>query len=166
MDEIKKRKLTAKQEQFCNEYLIDLNATQAAIRSGYSAKTATEIGCENLIKPNIADRVAELMKGRADKLSVTQDDVLRNLMLAMRISLGEEDSFVVANVNGNMASVPLKKTDIAAYLKIQDMLSKHTGLYEKDNEQSKTSVEVVVDYSKLSDDELKAYIALQSKVQE
>ncbi len=46
-------KLTAKQKRFCDEYLKDLNATQAAIRAGYSEKTAAVIGAENLIKPNI-----------------------------------------------------------------------------------------------------------------
>lgn len=46
--------LTDKQQRFVDEYLIDLNATQAAIRAGYSEKTAKEIGSENLTKPNIA----------------------------------------------------------------------------------------------------------------
>ena len=48
-------KMTAKQKRFCDEYLIDLNATQAAIRAGYSEKNARNIGCENLAKPNIKD---------------------------------------------------------------------------------------------------------------
>lgn len=47
----KKGKLTEKQQRFVDEYLIDLNATQAAIRAGYSVKTADAIGCENLTKP-------------------------------------------------------------------------------------------------------------------
>ena len=46
-------KLTAKQERFCEEYLIDLNATQAAIRAGYSVESAGSIGSENLTKPEI-----------------------------------------------------------------------------------------------------------------
>ena len=46
-------KLTAKQKKFVEEYLIDLNATQAAIRAGYSTESAKEIGCENLTKPNV-----------------------------------------------------------------------------------------------------------------
>jgi phage terminase small subunit len=47
------KKLTAKEEKFCNEYLIDLNATQAAIRAGYSKKSACSIGAENLRKPHL-----------------------------------------------------------------------------------------------------------------
>ena len=54
---MKDKKLTLKQEMFVNEYLIDLNATQSAIRAGYSKKTAKDIGCENLAKPNIAKSI-------------------------------------------------------------------------------------------------------------
>lgn len=54
--------LTAKQQRFVDEYLIDLNATQAAIRAGYSEKTARSVGSENLTKPDVA---AAIKKGRA-----------------------------------------------------------------------------------------------------
>jgi phage terminase small subunit len=57
----KEIKLTEKQEQFCQEYVIDFNATQAAIRVGYSEKTAKEIGYENLTKPHIIKRKNELI---------------------------------------------------------------------------------------------------------
>jgi phage terminase small subunit len=50
--------LTDKQEMFSREYFIDLNATQAAIRAGYSERTARALGCENLAKPNIQNRIA------------------------------------------------------------------------------------------------------------
>ena len=49
--------LNDKQEMFCREYLVDLNATQAAIRAGYSDKTARKIGSENLTKPDIGMRL-------------------------------------------------------------------------------------------------------------
>lgn len=71
--------MTPKQEQFVREYLIDLNATQAAIRAGYSAKTAGQIGDENLKKPDIATAVAEAMKTRAARTEITQDMVLKEL---------------------------------------------------------------------------------------
>lgn len=57
--------LRAKQEQFCLEYIKDFNATQAAIRSGYSAHTAGEMGYENLNKPQIAERIKILLKQRS-----------------------------------------------------------------------------------------------------
>ncbi len=54
------RKLTEKQKRFCEEYLVDLNATQAAIRAGYSKKSAYSIGEENLKKPKIRNYICEL----------------------------------------------------------------------------------------------------------
>lgn len=63
-------KLNAKQVRFCEEYLVDLNATQAAVRAGYSEKTAKEIGCENLTKPNIAEYVAELKQKRSNETAI------------------------------------------------------------------------------------------------
>lgn len=53
------RKLTDKQKRFCDEYLIDLNATQAAIRAGYSAKSAYSIGEENLRKPELKSYIQQ-----------------------------------------------------------------------------------------------------------
>ena len=71
--------LKDKQEAFCREYLIDLNATQAAIRAGYSEKTATVIGSENLAKPNIQARLQELMSERNRRTESEADYVLRRL---------------------------------------------------------------------------------------
>jgi len=69
-------KLTAKQERFVAEYLIDLNATQAAIRAGYSAKTAGAVGHENLKKPEIATLLQEAMQKRQRGLELTAERVL------------------------------------------------------------------------------------------
>ncbi|XUV83548.1 terminase small subunit [Enterobacter sp. TMH.L2] len=72
--------LTDKQEMFCREYLIDLNATQAAIRAGYSEKTARALGCENLTKPDIQTRIAELKSNRNEELSINAAYVLHRLV--------------------------------------------------------------------------------------
>lgn len=72
-------KLTDKQQKFCEEYLIDLNATQAAIRAGYSEKTAKEIGCENLTKPNIAEYISEKQKESSHRNAITADFVLNGI---------------------------------------------------------------------------------------
>lgn len=69
-------KLTNKQEAFCLEYLIDLNATQAAIRAGYSEKTATEMGYENLSKPHIAEKISKLKHERSEKTKIDAEWVL------------------------------------------------------------------------------------------
>lgn len=72
-------KLTAKQALFCKEYLIDLNATQAAIRAGYSKNTACAIGTENLRKPNIAIFIQEAMAERSESTGITADYVLNGI---------------------------------------------------------------------------------------
>lgn len=72
--------LTDKQEMFCREYLIDLNATQAAIRTGYSAKTANRTASENLSKPDIQSRIAELKAQRNDLVGINATYVLNRLV--------------------------------------------------------------------------------------
>ena len=68
--------LTPKQEAFVSEYLVDLNATQAAIRAGYSEKTAQMIGSENLSKPMVAAAIAAAQAERSERTEITQDYVL------------------------------------------------------------------------------------------
>ena len=72
--------LTPKQQRFVEEYLIDLNATQAAIRSGYSEKTAAVIGAENLIKPNIAKAIEEAQAKREERTQIDAAYVLKRLV--------------------------------------------------------------------------------------
>lgn len=83
-----KDKLTPKQRMFVQEYLIDLNATQAAIRAGYSAKTAQEQSSHLLSKVIIKEAVAAAMEQREQRAIVTQDDVLRGLL---KEALNEDD---------------------------------------------------------------------------
>lgn len=71
--------LTDKQRRFVDEYLIDLNATQAAIRAGYAQETARQIGSENLSKPDIAQAIAEAQAARAERTQITADRVLQEL---------------------------------------------------------------------------------------
>ena len=71
--------MTKKQKRFVEEYLIDLNATQAAIRAGYSPHTAKDIGCENLAKPNIAAAISKAMAERSRRTGINQDRVLQEL---------------------------------------------------------------------------------------
>lgn len=71
--------LTPKQQRFVEEYLIDLNATQAALRAGYSADTAAAIGCENLTKPNIAEAIAAARAEQSARTGITADRVLAEL---------------------------------------------------------------------------------------
>ena len=72
--------LTPKQQRFVEEYLIDLNATQAAIRAGYSEKTAKSIGQENLTKPDIAKAIQEAQESLSNKTQLTVDMVVNGLL--------------------------------------------------------------------------------------
>lgn len=84
-------KLNEKQKMFCEEYIIDLNATQSAIRAGYSEKTARQIGAKLLTKVDIQLYIEKLMQDKKDKLIAKQDEVLEFLTGTMR---GEEkDAF-------------------------------------------------------------------------
>ncbi len=71
--------LTNKQQIFIVEYLVDLNATAAAIRAGYSARTAGQVGFENLKKPEIAAAIEGAMKDRERRTQITQDEVIQGL---------------------------------------------------------------------------------------
>ncbi len=73
-------KLTNKQRVFVEEYLVDHNATQAAIRAGYSENTAQEIGSENLSKPIIKSAIADAMEARSERTLITADWVLTRLV--------------------------------------------------------------------------------------
>ena len=92
--------LTDKQEMFCREYLIDLNATQAAIRAGYSEKTANEQGAQNLAKLSIAQRIIELKAERNERIEVNADYVLRRL-----IEIDEMDVLDILLANGELKPI-------------------------------------------------------------
>ncbi|QLP97485.1 MAG: terminase small subunit [Rhodoblastus sp.] len=74
-----KTALTPRQQRFVAEYLVDLNGTQAAIRAGYSPKTARAIATENLTKPAVADAIAIEMARRSERTEITIDMVLKEL---------------------------------------------------------------------------------------
>ena len=88
-------KMTAKQQRFCDEYLIDLNATQAAIRAGYSVKTAGVIASENLQKPYIAEYIEKRMAEKEAELIADQNEVMKYLTSVMR---REHKEFVVVTL--------------------------------------------------------------------
>lgn len=71
--------LTPKQALFCKEYLIDLNATAAAKRAGYSEHTAKDIGCQNLAKPYIQERLQKEINERSKSTEITVEYVLNSL---------------------------------------------------------------------------------------
>lgn len=107
--------LTPKQQRFCEEYLVDLNATQAAIRAGYSEKTANRIASENLSKPDIQQYIKEKQAEARNRTSITVDFVLNGIKEIAE--QGEQEN---------------------NRLKAFDLLGKHLGVYEKDNKSEVT----------------------------
>ena len=107
--------LTEKQRRFCDEYLIDLNATQAAIRAGYSPKTAAAIAAENLTKPKVTENIKKRMDEKEDALIAKQDEVRKYLTAVMRREMKE---FVVVTcmeektevIPGDGGSKPTRRT--------------------------------------------------------
>lgn len=92
--------LNAKQKTFCEEYLIDLNATQAAIRASYSSKTAKQIGSRLLTNVDIQDCIAELQKERSERTRISQDRVLKELAIIAFLDI--RDAF---DEDGNLLSI-------------------------------------------------------------
>ena len=88
-------KLTNKQEMFCKEYIIDLNATQAAIRAGYSEKTAGVQGFENLKKPYIQEYIQGLMHKRAKKAEISSETVLNGILDVIYRNKEKDDKTVL-----------------------------------------------------------------------
>ena len=126
--------LTAKQAQFVQEYLIDLNATQAAIRSGYSEKTAHVIGQENLKKPAIASALADAQNDRAERTEITQDYVLNSIFSTMERCKQAEavidrrgEAVLIETPTGDL--VPAYTFNAMGVFKGAEMLGKHLGMF-------------------------------------
>ncbi len=144
-------KLTEKQKRFVAEYLVDLNATQAAIRAGYSKKTAEVIGYENLRKPQIADEIEKRQEKLRNKLEITQEKVLEEIA---GIAFANASDFVTITATGLLDVKPTSKVQKeklpalagikysangAVEIKLHDkpaalrMLAEHLGLFNQSN---------------------------------
>ena len=115
-------KLTKKQELFVKEYLIDLNATQAAIRAGYSKKTSYSIGEENLKKPVIAAAIQEAMNNRATRIEITADRVLEEIA---KLAFFDPRKFF--NSDGSPIPIQSLDDDTAMALSGIDVLEEYVG---------------------------------------
>lgn len=141
-------KLTEKQQRFVDEYLIDLNATQAAIRAGYSARTANEQGSQNLAKLSIQQAIAERMAERSKRTGVNQDRVVLELAKMafikmpdlvdgqgrIRESATEDDLACIESIKykeseSDTGSSVEREVKIASKLKALELLGKHLGMW-------------------------------------
>ena len=120
-------RLTAKQEAFCEEYMIDMNATQAAIRAGYSEDTARQIGSENLSKPYIADRIVSLRVEQSSRTLVTADYVINGLLEVHKRCLQAEP--VMVRGDEGMEESGEFKFEHSGANKSLELLGKHLGIF-------------------------------------
>ena len=131
------RKLNAKQEMFCREYLIDLNATQAAIRAGYSVKTAKDMGCQNLAKPNIADFIASLKAERAESIKIDAAWVLSQAVkLHNRCMQAEKVTMSNGEPMLDEDGCPVYKFEHAGASRSLEIIGKHVDVRAFANETS------------------------------
>ena len=139
--------MTKKQKRFVEEYLIDLNATQAAIRAGYSTKTAKDIGCENLAKPNIKNEIDKEMAQRSKRTGVSADRVVMELAKIAFVNAVEVIDPKTATVKEDASSddtaaiqsVKVKtfgedglerEIKMADKIKALELLGKHLGMFQ------------------------------------
>ena len=121
--------MNARQRKFCDEYLIDCNATQAAIRAGYSPKTAKQIGQENLTKPDLKAYIDEQLELLHNERTADAQEVLEYLTAVMR---GEHTEQVLKLIGEGVQTVT--DIDVAARerLKAAELIGKRYGMF-KDN---------------------------------
>lgn len=124
--------MNAKQKKFCDEYLVDCNAAQAAIRAGYSPKTAKQIGQENLTKPDLRAYIDEQLLRLHNDRTADAAEVMEYLTAVLR---GESTAHVVV-VEGigegcSEAKVIQKPPDEKERLKAAELLGKRFGLFKE-----------------------------------
>ena len=142
-------KLTEKQQRFVDEYLIDLNATQAAIRAGYSVKTAREQASQNLTKLNIQQAISEKMAERSKRTGVNQDRIVLELAKIAFVNAADvidsDDATIKAGATADDTAaiqsvkvkvIPTKEGEgvereirLNDKLKALDLLGKHLGMW-------------------------------------
>lgn len=153
-----KPKLTAKQQAFVREYLIDLNATQAAVRASYSEDSAGSIGHELLKKPEIQAAIQEAMDERADRTRIDADYVLSSLRVVAERCM-ERAPVMVQRGREWVQKQDEEGRDVwefnaAGANKALELLGKHLKLFTEKHEHSgKLGIEQLVAGSKTEESE-------------
>lgn len=165
-------KMKDKQIRFCEEYLLDLNATQAAIRAGYSPKTAEQTGCRLLTNVKVQDKIAKEMAERSKRTGINQDRVLLEIAKMAFVNIDDVIDLDTAEVKKTatkedlacIQSVKIKPTEFGIEREIKlcdkkanlELLGKHLGMFKDQAEvEVDMDLNITVDYGDDLDDDLK-----------
>lgn len=140
--------MTKKQKLFCEEYLIDLNATQSAIRAGYSPNSARQIADENLSKPDISNYIEQALAERSKRTGINQDRVIRELARiafvkitdvanndgSIKRNASDDDLATIESVKVESSSTDTgysekREVKLASKMKALELLGKHLGMW-------------------------------------
>lgn len=143
--------LTPKQAKFCEQFIVDLNATQAAIRAGYSSKSARFQASALLTNPNISSRIEELRKSQSKRTELTADYVLSGLQEVAERCLQRkpvmewdyENKCLVQKTDENGEGI--WEFDSSGANRAFELLGKHVGVFEKDNKQKRIELPAMTD---------------------
>lgn len=137
-------KLSEKQKRFCEEYVKDMNGTQAAIRAGYSEKTARSIANENLTKPDIQTYIQELQTNIQKRNAISVDEIVQDLIevknrCMQKVPVTKFDKSTKLNIQvADELGRDVWQFDAQGALKALDLLMKHLGGYKEDNKQQQS----------------------------
>lgn len=148
------KKLTPKQQAFADYYIELGNATEAAIKAGYSKKTAAVIGAENLIKPNIKSYIDERMEELQSKRIADQREILETLTAVLR---GEARAATLIGLGGGEEEI---NTDMpptmSERIRAAELLGKRYRMWtDKVDVEHSGELDAKLDLSKLTDEELR-----------
>ena len=142
----RKKELTAKQKLFVKEYIIDLNATQAAIRAGYSKKTAKDMGYSNLKLDYVKAEIDRILKEKDDVLIAKAEEVLKYLTSVMRGEAVSEIVVVEGEGDGCSSARRVNKLpDEKERLRAAELLGKRYGLFKDKVDMEITPVTILDD---------------------
>lgn len=141
-------KLTLKQKRFADEYIISANATAAAIKAGYSKKTARSIGQENLTKPDIKAYIDERLEKLESEKIATQEEVLQYLTSIMRGDQQEKTLISVGEFGQKIVDIDVGAKD---RIKAAELLGKRYRLFT-DKVEMDVSSDVTINVGEWDDD--------------
>ncbi|KKN10218.1 hypothetical protein LCGC14_1038740 [marine sediment metagenome] len=152
--------INEKRKRFCEEYIKDLNGKEAAIRAGYSERTAKQEAYKLLNDPGVSEHLAKLQKKTSKRNEITIDELIQDLLEMNNVNIA--DLYDKKGKMKNISDLPRNLTKCIqeiqitragtkykfySRLEVLEKLAKHLGFYEKDNRQSKPEIKLEFPYN-------------------